>query len=107
MIWSIDMELDELVVELKSSECMPGNERREGGEKDKQVVADLVKKLLVCVVTSSFVHDTKQFLCRLPELFNRVLVEKGSIVAWFSLPVLVSTNRIGTSARSERGRVFC
>jgi len=55
MIWSIDMELDELVVESKSSEGTFGNERREGAEKDKQVVADLVKKLLVCAAASSFV----------------------------------------------------
>ena len=47
MIWSIDMELDELIAESKSSEGTLVNGHQKNGEKDKQVVADLVKKLLV------------------------------------------------------------
>lgn len=42
MIWSIDVELDELVVEAKFNETTSGK-----GERDKQVVAELVKRLLV------------------------------------------------------------
>ena len=48
MIWSIDIELDELVAESKSGESTSGNEHQKNGETDKQVVADLVKRLLVC-----------------------------------------------------------
>ena len=55
MIWSIDIELDELVTESKSSEGTSGNENQKSGEKDKQVVADLVKKLLVREVFGCFV----------------------------------------------------
>lgn len=47
MIWSIDVELDELVVEAKFSEATSGNEHQKNGERDKQVVAELVKRLLV------------------------------------------------------------
>lgn len=50
MIWSIDMELDELVAESKFSEGASGSEHQKNGERDKQGVADLVKKLLVCKV---------------------------------------------------------
>lgn len=59
MIWSIDIELDELVMESKSSESTSGNEHQRNGEKDKQVVADLVKKLLVREAFNSFVCDAK------------------------------------------------
>ena len=62
MIWSIDIELDELVMESKSSEGTSGNEHQRNNEKDKQVVADLVKKLLVCVVFRSFVSHTEDSL---------------------------------------------
>jgi len=55
MIWSIDIELDELVAESKFGEGGSGNEH----EKDKQVVADLVKKLLVCGLFSGLVCGTK------------------------------------------------
>lgn len=48
MIWSIDIELDELVAESKSCESTSGNEYQKNSERDKHVVADLVKKLLVC-----------------------------------------------------------
>jgi THO complex subunit 2 len=48
MLWSIDIELDELVAESKSSETTTANEHQKDGEKDKQAVADLVRKLLVC-----------------------------------------------------------
>ena len=107
MIWSIDIQLDELAAESRSGEGTLGNEYYKNSEKDKQVVADLVKKLLVCKVLNRFVRDTEQFSRRPLELFNQVLAERGSTVAWFSLPVLVLTNHTGTSARSERGRVFC
>lgn len=50
MLWSIDIELDELVAESKSGEATSGNEHQKDGEKDKQVVAELVRKLLVCQV---------------------------------------------------------
>jgi len=59
MIWSIDIELDELVMESKSSEGTSGNEHQRNGEKDKQVVADLVKKLLVREAFNSFVRNAK------------------------------------------------
>lgn len=107
MIWSIDIELDELVAESKSSDGTSGNGHQKGGEKDKQVVADLVKKLLVRKVFSDLVCDTERVSPRPPELSNQVLAEKGSIVAWSSLPVLALTSYTGTSARFERGRVFC
>ena len=107
MIWSIDIELDELVVESRYSEGTLGNEHQKNSERDKQAVADLVKKLLVCDVACSFVHNTEQLSYRSPELSSQVPAERGSIVAWFSLPVLVLTSRTGTSERSERGRVFC
>jgi hypothetical protein len=107
MIWSIDIELDELVVESKSSEGTSGNEHQRCGEKDKQVVADLVKKLLVCEVFSRSVCHTEQFPHRPPELSNQVLAERGSTVAWFSLLVLALTSRTGTSVKFERGPAFC
>ena len=107
MIWSIDIELDELVAESRSCEGAEEIEQQKNGEKDKQVVADLVKKLLVCGVVSGFVCGTKNLFCRPPELYNQDPAEKGSIVAWFSLLVLASTSRTGTNARSGRGRVFC
>lgn len=59
MIWSIDIELDELVAESKSGDGTSGNEQQKNGEKDKQAVADLVKKLLVCKVFSDLVRDTE------------------------------------------------
>ncbi|KAF9647035.1 hypothetical protein BDM02DRAFT_2819645 [Thelephora ganbajun] len=46
MVWSIDIELDESVAESKSSEGTSGIEHQKNREKDKQVVADLVKRLL-------------------------------------------------------------
>ena len=107
MIWSIDMELDELVADSKSGEGTSGNQHQRSGEKDKHVVADLVKKLLVCEMFRRLARDTEQLSCRLPELLNLALAESGSIVAWFSPRALVSTNRTGTSVRSGRGRVFC
>jgi hypothetical protein len=107
MIWSIDMELDELVADSKSSEGTSGNQHQRNGEKDKHVVADLVKKLLVCEIFHRLACDTERLSCRLPELFNLALAESGSIVVW-SLPrASVSTNHTGTSVRSGRGRVFC
>jgi len=107
MIWSIDIGLDELVAESKYGEGDSGTEHQNHAEKDKQVVADLVKKLLVCDLTGGFVCDTKQSSCRPLELFSRDLAEKGSIIVWFSLPVLVLTSRTGTNARFERGQAFC
>lgn len=107
MIWSIDIELDELVTESKSSEGTSGNEQQKNGEKDKQVVADLVKKLLVREVISGFVRGVEQFSRRPPESFNQAPAERGSIVVWFLLPASVLTSRTGTSAKSERGRVSC
>ena len=107
MIWSIDMELDELVAESKSGDGTSGNECQKNGEKDKQVVADLVKKLLVCGVIRSLVRGTENASSRPPELFNQGPAESDSIVAWSSLPVLALTSRTGTSVKSERGRVFC
>lgn len=55
MIWSIDIGLDELVAESKLGEGASGIEDQKNAEKDKQVVADLVKKLLVCDLTSGFI----------------------------------------------------
>ena len=83
MLWSIDIELDELVAESKSSESTLGNEQQKDGENDKQAVADLVRKLLVCEVLECFVDCTKRFSFsqRLPESFNQVLAENGSILA--------------------------
>jgi len=107
MIWSIDIELDELVAESKSSEGASGNEHQRNSEKDKQVVADLVKKLLVCRVFSSFVRHTERFSPRPPELSNQVHAERDLTVAWFLLLVLALTSRTGTSVRFERGRAFC
>ena len=107
MIWSIDIGLDELVAESKSGEGALGIEHQKNAEKDKQVLADLVKKLLVCDSTSGFVCGTKQFSCRPLELSSQDPAEKGSIIVWFSLPVLVLTSHTGTNARSERGRAFC
>ena len=107
MIWSIDIELDELVAESKSGDGTSGNEQQKSSEKDKQVVADLVKKLLVRKVLSNLVCDTEEFSRRPPGLSNQVLVERGSIVAWFSLQVLALTSHTGTSARFERERVSC
>ena len=104
MIWSIDMELDEVVAESRSSE---GTNHQKNGEKDKQAVADLVKKLLVREMGCGTVCGTTHSSCRPPESFNQVPAERDSIVVWFLLPVLVLTSRTGTSARSERGRVFC
>jgi len=95
------------VAESKFGESASEIEQQKNGEKDKQVVADLVKKLLVCDATGGFVCDTKHLYCRPPELFSQEPAEKGSIIAWYSLPVLVSTNLTGTNARSERERVFC
>ena len=77
MIWSIDIQLDELAAESRSSEGTLGNDYYKNGEKDKQVVADLVKKLLVCKVLSRLVRDTEQFSRRPLELFNQVLAERG------------------------------
>lgn len=104
MIWSIDIELDELVVESRSSES---TSHQKNGEKDKQVLADLVKKLLVRKMTCSFVRGAEQLHCRPSESFNQVLVERGLIVAWYLPQALVLTSRTGISARSERGRAFC
>ena len=53
------------------------------------------------------VYGTEQLSLRPPESFNQVLAERGWIVAWSMLPVLVSTSRNGTSAKFERGQVFC
>jgi hypothetical protein len=47
MLWSIDIELDEFVADSKSTESTSGNGHQKDGEKDKQAVADLVRKLLV------------------------------------------------------------
>ena len=107
MIWSIDIGLDELVAESKYGEGASGDEHQNNAERDKQVVADLVKKLLVCDSTRGFVCDTKQLSRRPLELFSQDPAEKGSIIVWFSLPVLVLTSHTGTNARSERGQVFC
>jgi hypothetical protein len=106
MTRSIDIELDELVVEAKSSEGASGNEQQRNGERDKQAVADLVKKILVCeyTVVSSLALNSPP---RLPEFFNQVLAEKGSTLAWFTLPVLVFAGLTGTSAKFERGPAFC
>ena len=107
MLWSIDIELDELVAESKASESTSGGEHQKDGEKDKQVVADLVRKLLVCQPFQCFVPCTEPFSPRRLESFNLVLAESVLIVASFMPPVLVSTNRTGTSAKFERGRVYC
>ena len=66
MIWSIDIELDELVVEAKSSEGTSGDEQQRNGERDKQAVADLVKKLLVCeyMIVSSVALNSSPLGCR-------------------------------------------
>ena len=58
MSWAIDVKLNELVVESKSSEGVLGNEQQKNGEKDKQVVADLVKKPLVYEVIPGLIRDT-------------------------------------------------
>lgn len=54
MLWSIDIELDELVAESKSSESTSRNVHQKGGERDKQTVADLVRRLLVCNILEMF-----------------------------------------------------
>ena len=107
MIWSIDIGLDELVAESKSGEGASGIEHQRNAEKDKQAVADLVKKLLVGYPTSVFACGTKQWSRRPLESSSQDPAEKGSIIVWFSLPVLVSTSRTGTNAKSERGQAFC
>lgn len=107
MLWSIDIELDELVAEAKASEATVGNEHQKDGEKDKQVVADLVRKLLVCEPLESFLARTKRSSHRPPGSFSQVRAESGSTVAWFTLPVSVLTSRTGTNAKFERGPAFC
>lgn len=107
MLWSIDMELDELVAESKSCEAISENGHKKDGEKDKLAVADLVRKLLVRGVLEYFVGYVNQFSRRPPGSCNQVHAENGSIVALFTLPVLVLISRIGTSAKFARGRVFC
>ena len=107
MVWSIDIELNELAAEPKSNEGASGNEHQKNSEKDKQVVADLVKKLLVREVFSSFVRHTEQFSRSPQELSNQVLAERGSTAAWFSLLVLALISRTGTSVKFGRGRAFC
>lgn len=82
MIWSVDIGLDELVVESKSSESTSENERQKNGERDKQTVADLVKKLLVSGKRlSTVVRGAERVSYRLPESFNQVLAGKDLIVA--------------------------
>ena len=54
IIWSIDIQLDELVLEAKSTEASSGSEHQRNGEKDKQAVAELVRRLLVREIFHEF-----------------------------------------------------
>lgn len=84
MVWSADVELDEIILEAKTMESSKEKEAvdisqaglaRKNGENDKDALISIVKQLLVCSVPS-FSHAADKPTIRLVERFNLGCAEK-------------------------------